>query len=88
MEADLLNCCVLGPDVTTDKPEFDIFIKEVVQEITTRPDKMYGCAPELLFLKTGWKMYQIVLQSARPATLLATQTWKVYAWVHWPAIRN
>ena len=36
MEADSLNCCVLGPDVTTDKPEFDIFIKEVVREITTK----------------------------------------------------
>ncbi len=36
MEADSLNCCVLGPDVTPDKPEFDIFIKEVVREITTK----------------------------------------------------
>lgn len=36
MEADSLNCCVLGPDVTTDMPEFDIFIKEVVREITTK----------------------------------------------------
>lgn len=36
MEADSLNCCVLGPDVTPDKPEFDIFIKEVAREITTK----------------------------------------------------
>jgi oxepin-CoA hydrolase/3-oxo-5,6-dehydrosuberyl-CoA semialdehyde dehydrogenase len=36
MEADSLNCCVLGSDVTTDKPEFDIFIKEIVREITTK----------------------------------------------------
>jgi len=36
MEADSLNCCVLGSDVTTDMPEFDIFIKEVVREITTK----------------------------------------------------
>ncbi len=36
MEADSLNCCVLGTDVTPDKPEFDIFIKEVVREITTK----------------------------------------------------
>ncbi|MCC6370536.1 MAG: phenylacetic acid degradation bifunctional protein PaaZ [Bacteroidia bacterium] len=36
MEADSLNCCVLGPDVTTDMPEFDIFIKEVLREITTK----------------------------------------------------
>jgi len=36
MEADSLNCCVLGNDVTPDKPEFDIFIKEVMREITTK----------------------------------------------------
>ncbi|MBC7863817.1 MAG: phenylacetic acid degradation bifunctional protein PaaZ, partial [Bacteroidia bacterium] len=36
MEADSLNCCVLGMDVSPDKPEFDIFIKEVVREITTK----------------------------------------------------
>jgi oxepin-CoA hydrolase/3-oxo-5,6-dehydrosuberyl-CoA semialdehyde dehydrogenase len=36
MEADSLNCCVLGADVTPNKPEFDIFIKEVVREMTTK----------------------------------------------------
>jgi len=36
MEADSLNCCVLGPDVTTDLPEFDIFVKEVLREMTTK----------------------------------------------------
>lgn len=36
LEADSLNCCVLGPDVTTDMPEFDLFIKEVAREITVK----------------------------------------------------
>ena len=36
MEADSLNCCVLGPDVSMEMPEFDIFIKEVVREMTTK----------------------------------------------------
>ncbi len=36
MEADSLNCCILGSDVNPDQPEFDIFIKEVVREITTK----------------------------------------------------
>src|SRR6187399_340258 len=36
MEADSLNCCVLGTDVTPSMPEFDIFIKEVAREITTK----------------------------------------------------
>jgi len=36
MEADSLNCCVLGNDVTPTMPEFDIFIKEIAREITTK----------------------------------------------------
>lgn len=36
LEADSLNSCVLGPDVKTGSAEFDIFIKEVVREITTK----------------------------------------------------
>ncbi len=36
MEADSLNCIVLGSDVTPNMPEFDIFIKEVVREMTTK----------------------------------------------------
>lgn len=36
LEADSLNCCVLGKDVTPDMPEFDIFIREVAREITTK----------------------------------------------------
>jgi oxepin-CoA hydrolase/3-oxo-5,6-dehydrosuberyl-CoA semialdehyde dehydrogenase len=36
LEADSLNCCVLGPDVQPGMPEFDIFIKEVAREITTK----------------------------------------------------
>src|SRR5690554_4984854 len=36
LEADSLNCSVLGADVTTEMPEFDLFIKEVAREITTK----------------------------------------------------
>ncbi|EOY8846835.1 phenylacetic acid degradation bifunctional protein PaaZ [Escherichia coli] len=36
MEADSLNCCVLGEDVTPDQPEFALFIREVVREMTTK----------------------------------------------------
>jgi oxepin-CoA hydrolase/3-oxo-5,6-dehydrosuberyl-CoA semialdehyde dehydrogenase len=36
MEADSLNCCILGPDVQPGSAEFDIFIKEVVREVTTK----------------------------------------------------
>lgn len=36
MEADSLNCCVLGEDITPDQPEFALFIREVVREMTTK----------------------------------------------------
>jgi oxepin-CoA hydrolase/3-oxo-5,6-dehydrosuberyl-CoA semialdehyde dehydrogenase len=36
MEADSLNCIVLGQDVTPDKPEWGIFIKEVRKEMTLK----------------------------------------------------
>ena len=35
MEADSINCCILGESVAEDDPEFDLFIKEVVREMTT-----------------------------------------------------
>ncbi|MDX7986098.1 phenylacetic acid degradation bifunctional protein PaaZ [Xenorhabdus sp. 12] len=36
MEADSLNCCILGEDVTPEMPEFGVFIKEVVREMTVK----------------------------------------------------
>ncbi|HEX4958124.1 MAG TPA: phenylacetic acid degradation bifunctional protein PaaZ [Lacibacter sp.] len=36
MEADSLNCIVLGDDVTPDQPEWDIFVKEVRKEMTLK----------------------------------------------------
>src|SRR5687768_15404362 len=36
MEADSLNCIVLGDDVAPGKPEWDIFIKEVRKEMTAK----------------------------------------------------
>jgi len=36
MEADSLNCIVLGEDVTPGMPEWDIFVKEVRKEMTVK----------------------------------------------------
>ena len=35
-EADSLNCAILGVDVSPDDEEFDLFVKEVAREITTK----------------------------------------------------
>ena len=36
VEADSLNCSILGPDVTAEDPEFDLFVKGVVAEMTVK----------------------------------------------------
>ncbi len=35
-EADSLNCAILGPDVTADDEELDLYVKEVVREMTAK----------------------------------------------------
>jgi oxepin-CoA hydrolase/3-oxo-5,6-dehydrosuberyl-CoA semialdehyde dehydrogenase len=36
VEADSLNCSILGPDVTSEAPELDLFVKGVVTEMTVK----------------------------------------------------
>ncbi len=36
VEADSLNCSILGPDVRSGDPEFDLFVKGVVTEMTVK----------------------------------------------------
>lgn len=36
MEADSLNCCILGETVEIDSPEFGLYIKEIVREMTMK----------------------------------------------------
>lgn len=35
-ERDSLNCAILGPDITPEDPEFEIFIREVFREMTAK----------------------------------------------------
>jgi len=35
-EADSLNCAILAPDVTPNDPEFELFIQEVIREMTVK----------------------------------------------------
>ena len=35
-EADSLNCSVLGPEATSDTPEFELFVKQLVTEMTVK----------------------------------------------------
>lgn len=42
-EADSLNASVLGPDATVDTPEFDIFVKGVFRELTSKSGQKCTC---------------------------------------------
>jgi oxepin-CoA hydrolase / 3-oxo-5,6-dehydrosuberyl-CoA semialdehyde dehydrogenase len=42
-EADSLNCSILGPDATAGTAEFDLYIKEVSREITTKAGQRCTC---------------------------------------------
>ena len=35
-EADSLNCSILGPDASPDTPEFDLYVKQLVTEMTVK----------------------------------------------------
>ena len=36
LEADSLNCCILGQSITGEDPEFDLFVGEIYRELTTK----------------------------------------------------
>ncbi|MFZ0129001.1 MAG: phenylacetic acid degradation bifunctional protein PaaZ [Candidatus Dormiibacterota bacterium] len=42
-ETDSLNCSILGPDAVVGTPEFDLYIKEVSREITTKAGQRCTC---------------------------------------------
>jgi len=42
-ERDSLNASILGPDVQADAPEFELFVKEVAREITTKAGQRCTC---------------------------------------------
>jgi oxepin-CoA hydrolase/3-oxo-5,6-dehydrosuberyl-CoA semialdehyde dehydrogenase len=42
-ETDSLNCSILGPDATVGTPEFDLYVKEVSREITTKAGQRCTC---------------------------------------------
>lgn len=61
LEADSLNCSVLGSDVTSDMPEFDIFIKEVAREITTKAGQKCTAVRRVIVPKNMVEDVQIAL---------------------------
>jgi oxepin-CoA hydrolase/3-oxo-5,6-dehydrosuberyl-CoA semialdehyde dehydrogenase len=70
MEADSLNCCVLGTDVVPGSTEFDLFIKEVAREITTKAGQKCTAVRRVLVPSDRVEDVQIALGKRLSATLI------------------
>jgi oxepin-CoA hydrolase/3-oxo-5,6-dehydrosuberyl-CoA semialdehyde dehydrogenase len=70
MEADSLNCIVLGEDVTPAMPEWDIFIKEVRKEMTTKAGQRCTAIRRIFVPSNKMEDVQIALQKALSQTVI------------------
>ncbi len=68
LEADSLNCCVLGADVKPGSVEFDIFIKEVAREITTKAGQKCTAVRRIIVPENKVEDVQIALGKRLAAT--------------------
>lgn len=70
MEADSLNCIVLGDDVEPSMPEWDIFIKEVRKEITTKAGQKCTAVRRIFVPENKIEDIQIALGKALSQTAI------------------
>jgi oxepin-CoA hydrolase/3-oxo-5,6-dehydrosuberyl-CoA semialdehyde dehydrogenase len=70
MEADSLNCIVLGEDVTPGMPEWDIFIKEVRKEMTVKAGQKCTAIRRIFVPANKMEDIQIALGKALAQTTL------------------
>jgi oxepin-CoA hydrolase/3-oxo-5,6-dehydrosuberyl-CoA semialdehyde dehydrogenase len=70
MEADSLNCIVLGNDVEPGMPEWDIFIKEVRKEMTTKCGQKCTAIRRIFVPENKMEDMQIALGKALSQTTI------------------
>lgn len=70
MEADSLNCIVLGEDVTPEMPEWDIFIKEVKKEMTVKAGQKCTAIRRIFVPENKIEDVQIALGKALAQTVI------------------
>ena len=70
MEADSLNCCVLGSDATPGTAEFDIFIKEVQREMTTKAGQKCTAVRRIIVPENLVEDVQIALGKRLASTVI------------------
>ncbi len=70
MEADSLNCIVLGEDVVPGMPEWDLFIKEVRKEMTTKCGQKCTAIRRIFVPENKIEEVQIALGKALAQTVI------------------
>jgi oxepin-CoA hydrolase/3-oxo-5,6-dehydrosuberyl-CoA semialdehyde dehydrogenase len=70
MEADSLNCCILGSDVKVGSVEFDIFIKEVQREMTTKAGQKCTAVRRIMVPENMVEDVQIALGKRLAGTVI------------------
>jgi oxepin-CoA hydrolase/3-oxo-5,6-dehydrosuberyl-CoA semialdehyde dehydrogenase len=70
LEADSLNCMVLGKDVTPEMPEFEIFIKEVQREITVKAGQKCTAVRRIMVPENRMEDVQIALGKRLSSTVM------------------
>ncbi len=68
MEADSLNCIVLGDDVTSQMPEWEIFIKEIKKEMTVKAGQKCTAIRRILVPENKLEDVQLALSKALAQT--------------------
>ena len=72
MEADSLNCIVLGEDVNESMPEWDIFIKEVRKEMTTKSGQRCTAVRRIFVPENKIEAVQTALKKALAQTVIGS----------------
>lgn len=70
LEADSLNCCVLGPDAIPGTAEFEIFIKEVQREMTTKAGQKCTAVRRIIVPQALVEDVQIALGKRLASTVI------------------
>lgn len=87
-EADSLNCAILAPDVTPDDAEFDLFVKEVVREMTVKAGQKCTAIRRVLVPETGWMQWLKNWRNGWQKLRSAIRQWTACVWGLWLPTRS
>ena len=81
MEADSLNCSMLGPDAAPGTEEFELFIKEVVREMTIKAgQKCTAIRRTIVPAEHGGGCREGARSAGSAKTTIGDPAWRACAW--------